>query len=157
MLLPVVTPARQSCGGRCCCCFPALGTRAGREWWQGWCSQQCQRDGYEKHFLCVPRKELSAEAPRQEGGILIGWQRAEGWSGCPPAAPGFLALRQPQAAQSVQEVRGWGGTEGALGQHQLLQVDVEWEVTELPWRKAQPGQQLLVQRLQCGWAAQWDH
>lgn len=62
-------------------------------------------------------------------------------------------LRQPQAAQSAQEVGWWGSTEGAIRQHQLLQVDVEWEVMEPPWRKAQPGQQLLVQHLQCGWAA----
>lgn len=40
----------------------------------------------------------------------MGWQRAEGWSG-------LLVLRQPQTAQSVQEVWWWGGTEGALGQH----------------------------------------
>lgn len=87
----------------------------------------------------------------------MGWQRAGGWSGYPPAGLGLLVLRKPQTAQSVQEV-GWGGcTEGALRQHQLLQVNMEWEVMELPWRKPQPGQQLLVQYLQGEWAVQWDH
>lgn len=47
----------------------------------------------------------------------MGWQRAEGWSGYPPAELGLLVLRKPQTAQRVQEVGWWGGTEGALGQH----------------------------------------
>lgn len=78
---------------------------------------QCQRDNQEKCILCVPSKELSAKPLSQQRGILMGWQRAEGWSECPPAALGLLALRQPQTAHSVQEVGWWGCTEGALGQH----------------------------------------
>lgn len=70
----------------------------------------------EMHPLCA-KKRTECWATQAAGGILMGWQRAEGWSGCPPAALGLLVLRQPQRVQSVQEVGWWGGTEGALGQH----------------------------------------
>ena len=58
--------------------------------------------------------------------------------------------RQPQAAQGAQE---WGwrrGTEQALGQCQLLQVQVERKAAELLQGQPQPVQQLLVQHLQQG-------
>lgn len=70
----------------------------------------------------------------------MGWQRGAGCRGLP--GPG-----QPQAAQGAQE-GGWrGGTERALGQHQLLQVEVEREAVELLQGEPQPAQQLLVQHL----------
>lgn len=69
---------------------------------------------------------------------------------------GLLVPGQPQAVQGAQEGGRQGCAERALGQHQLLQVEVKREAAELLRGEPQPGLQLLIQHLQRGrGAAQW--
>lgn len=52
---------------------------------------------------------------------------------------------QPQQAQGAQEVGRGGSTQHCVGQHQLLQMEVQGQA--VVWGQLQPGHQLCIQHL----------